>query len=396
MTEKYSELFDKAPAGSDEAFMQGVYRKVNTQRQGSSVFKPLYALTALILVIGVAYAGFALNGGFPPNAPLAGGYTEEPQPPVTAEYEIIYADSESLIFTITITADGERELPFNNFYFDPRGFDFAYFSTTQTIEASPYSATYKHYFFLVDTKITEGDVIPFVYGIRQEPYNIFEIDINVVADKFETENLVTINLNQELKSGSVLTEIKLNPQNIWFVYGEREKEHTSAADWRDTIEFKTHCGEIFDARNEYYKNTYSYYLWDLFRIEYAEGFGVHDIAAVIYNGEEIPLTADVQTGMITAEQAIEILRSWQIETFGDYRTMYPFGMHTEPDEIINVSWDDIIYAAELVENAVPGVPPIWHVQYRLEGQENVAIMFVNALTGEITDAYAGLQPAVNE
>jgi hypothetical protein len=108
--------------------------------------------------------------------------------------------------------------------------------------------------------------------------------------------------------------------------------------------------------------------------------------------------AESISDLISEEQAIGILSNWQKETFGDYHTMYPFGMHTaEPDEIIAASWDDIIYTADLVKSTIPENPPIWVVQFKVEGQDIGAYKFINALTGEITDIITqNYQPAFDE
>ncbi|MCL2637030.1 MAG: hypothetical protein FWD48_01540 [Oscillospiraceae bacterium] len=107
----YTDLFDIAPPGSDEAFVRKVNQKANG-RPRTAAFKPLYALTALILVIGIAGAGFALNGWFIPTAPLGSGYEVEVEPEaIDTDPE---PDPDSVI--ITSVSDAPRVITIGTWY----------------------------------------------------------------------------------------------------------------------------------------------------------------------------------------------------------------------------------------------------------------------------------------
>jgi ABC-type glycerol-3-phosphate transport system substrate-binding protein len=93
---KYTELFDVACPESDSAFMQKVMRSVHVRSQSrrGGAFRPLYALAAVILVIGVSTAVLALgNRGSDYTNPFD-TYTENILPEIIDEPKI--DDSEVL------------------------------------------------------------------------------------------------------------------------------------------------------------------------------------------------------------------------------------------------------------------------------------------------------------
>jgi hypothetical protein len=199
----------------------------------------------------------------------------ETDAPVSAAAEILHADSESVVLAVTLTL---RE-PTEDFIVDDVFASWVtngFYSAGEDIITTPYSTTYVYSIFSVDKEISVGDIFTRTHTGTHNG-EAWEAKTSVTVSRLNNEDVI------------ITEEIRLNPYHIRFITDEPD----SIGDPFDTtIYFKTHCGSIFNTRNELSNKWYSFKsdTWVLHRVEFADGFGVHDIAAVILNGDEIALS----------------------------------------------------------------------------------------------------------
>jgi hypothetical protein len=334
----YKELLEAIqPNSGDEAFVNNVIRKSREKQKQGSPFKPLYVLTALIMVIGIAGAGMGAlwYGGYfsaPENTewydyteddpdesgeyeqfivmewipigeddPDESGEYEQPAvvhdiPNITAETELIYADSEMIIFTLTVTSDE----PIENIFVHgrPDGTSTRHilpfqFSLAHIIEQTENSVTYSFTAFNGNgTEVKEDYEYTIVFqetNLNSQVHFLnvtWEARASLFTGKIDNENLVIFNPDFTLEDGRALTEIKINPYYVWLTFDMREIYNisTAQAGCVEPVQLITHSGRILESSSHMFRGN----TWVSYGLE-PGGFSVHDIAAVVYQGEEIPL-----------------------------------------------------------------------------------------------------------
>jgi len=224
----------------------------------------------------------------------------------------LYADSESLLVAVEITAE-ELVFEIDNDDFlrilvdvDKTNFlpDSHVYGTFPTIvNANTVFITF--HFPVLEDKIEVGNeyIIPIdeirKYQLPAGIYNVFlpgQADIKVVIDKLATQNLIHVYPNVTLESGNVLTEVKINPFNIRLHFdgedGDFGIQLNEDSKFETIVSVVTHGGEqidmspnnssgiVFDPRDKYKM---------FFFIPYEEALDVDDIAGIIFKGVEIPL-----------------------------------------------------------------------------------------------------------
>jgi hypothetical protein len=417
MKENYAELFDIKAPGSDEVFMQKVMRKVNIKQQKNSVFKPLYALTAMILVIGVVGigGGVLLNGGFF-AAPEAGydegngvlDIEEIQKPNITTEIEIIYADSQTFVAFINAKSDqpvfNRNDVEYARYHADfvslnrqPGN------SSAHSVEfVSEYEISMLVWRFLPENSLQEGGEYTLVLKNREY------ISEDTVSDIGETPITFVI----EKFSDALITEPNITLENIGFarkvvLYNYGVMIYIDNAEMKEIFgnQPKTTVGEDYE-QEFVLRMTDGTYIWRVVYTRYGsddsalvhaqfknpfgsgfmfDEFDIRDVEAIIYKGEEIPL----KNSIISEEQAIELFIEWNREVFGDYylnwrNSVYCEETGTFSEEPVQIPWEDGIYTADLIQSENPDNPPIYVIQYSYVGVAGGGSMFMNALTGEMS------------
>jgi hypothetical protein len=267
----------------DERLLSSLHTKISSQNalkpKGNFIkWLPMTAAACFLITAMV----LLLPAVMQENVPFVGEEeaefitAEHEKPAVTATAEILYADSESVVLAVTL----EFSEPMEDFVVDDVFASWVtngFYSAGESVTMTPYSATYVYSIFSVDKEISVGDIFTKTHTGTHNG-EAWEAKTSVTVSRFNNEDLI------------ITDEITLNPYHIRFITNEPD---LIGDPYDTTIYFKTHCGNVFNTRDDLSNTWYSFKsnsnTWVLHRVEFAGGFGVHDIAAVILNGEEIPL-----------------------------------------------------------------------------------------------------------